>query len=168
MSIEELGSIGELISSGLVLVSLIYLAIQVRHSTDTARTSTYQALVAEFGALNRSMASTPNLSALFAAALEDFEGLEPAQRATISQLFFLVFHNFENMYYQYRKGYLEDDVWIGWKRLMLSYYARPGFQVWWKMRSDVFSPSFVAFLATEKADRPLVSYYGVSTSTHPE
>jgi len=168
MSIEDLGNIGELVSSGLVLVSLIYLAIQVRHSTDTARTSTYQALVGEFSAVNRSMASTPNLSALFVAALEDFEGLETAQRATMSQLFFVVFHNFENMYYQYRKGYLEDDVWIGWKRLMLSQYARPGFQLWWKMRSDVYSPLFVQFLATEKLDRPLLSYYGIISSAHRE
>jgi hypothetical protein len=30
------------------------------------------------------------------------------------------------MYYQYKKGYLEDEVWTGWKRLMLSYHARPG------------------------------------------
>ena len=161
MSIEDLGSIGELISSIAVLVSLIYLAIQIRRSTDTSRTSTYQAVVAEFAALNRAMSVTPNLSALFAGALEDFDSLDPNDRATISQLFFVVFHNFENMYYQYRKGYLEDDVWIGWKRLMLTYHSRPGFQSWWKMRSDVYSPSFVEFLATEQLDRPVASYFGV-------
>ncbi|MGI9245392.1 MAG: hypothetical protein ACR2I8_01605 [Steroidobacteraceae bacterium] len=162
MSLEELGSIGELISSIAVVISLVYLAIQLRSSTDTARTSTYQAVVAEFGALNRAMASTKNLSAMFAAALEDYDALDTSDRETISQLLLVAFQNFENMYYQYRKGYLEDDVWIGWKRLMLTYHSRPGFQAWWKMRRDVFSPSFVEFLATEVLDRSIPSYWGVS------
>ena len=65
------------------------------------------------------------------------------------------------MYYQYRKGHLEDDVWIGWKRLMLTYHSRPGFQSWWKMRSDVYSPSFIEFLATAQLDRPVASYFGI-------
>ncbi|MEZ5559180.1 MAG: hypothetical protein R3E86_11665 [Pseudomonadales bacterium] len=162
MSIADLGSLGELISSIAVLISLIYLAVQVRTGIETQRTATYQSVVAEFSAVNRSMATTPNVSALFAKALEDYDALDATERATISQLFFVVFHNFENMYYQYRKGYLEDDVWIGWKRLMLTYHARPGFQAWWRLRSDVFSPSFVSFLETETLDKPVASYLGVT------
>ena len=165
MSIEDLGSIGEFLSSIAVLVSLVYLAIQIRSSTETARTSTYQSVVSDFGALNRAMASTPDLSGMFANAMEDFESLSAEEKARISQLFFVCFHYFENMYYQYRKGYLENDVWIGWKRLMLTYHSRPGFQSWWSIRRDVFSQSFVDFLHTEELDRPVSSYYEVTAPT---
>jgi hypothetical protein len=128
VSIEELGSIGDFVGSIAVLISLVYLAVQVKGNTEAARTSTYQAIVSEFGAFNRSMAGTPGLSTLFGDALEDFESLSTDDKARMSQLFFVCFHNFENMYYQYRKGYLEDDVWLGWKRLMLTHHSRPGFQ----------------------------------------
>lgn len=167
MSIEELGSIGDFVGSIAVLISLVYLAVQVKGNTEAARTSTYQAIVSEFGALNRSLAGTPGLSMLFVNALEDFEILSADDKARMSQLFFVCFHDFENMYYQYRKGYLEDDVWQGWKRLMLAYHSRPGFQTWWAIRSDVFSSSFVEFLRTEKPDKLIATYYELAQGIRP-
>ena len=80
MTIDELGSLGEFIGSIIVLISLVYLALEIRSNTETARTSTYQAVVSEFGALNRSMASTPGLSRLFASALEDFDSLDSEEK----------------------------------------------------------------------------------------
>jgi hypothetical protein len=167
VSIEELGSIGDFVGSIAVLISLVYLAVQVKGNTEASRTSTYQAIVSEFGALNRALAGTSGLSVLFVNALEDFESLSAEDKARMSQLFFVCFHNFENMYYQYRKGYLEDDVWTGWKRLMLTYHSRPGFQTWWALRSDVFSSTFAEFLRTEKQDKPVASYYDLTQGIRP-
>jgi len=48
--------------------------------------------------------------------MEKFGDLDVSEKARVSQLFFATFHNFENMYYQNRKGYLEEDVWLGWKQ----------------------------------------------------
>lgn len=167
MSIENLGNLGEFFSSIAVLISLVYLAMQIKRSTETARTSTYQSVVSDFGALNHAMATAPELSNLFVNGMENFESLSADEKARISQLFFVTFHNFENMYYQFRKGYLENDLWVGWKRLMLTYHARPGFQTWWAMRSDVFSPSFVEFLSTEKIDKAIPSYFDITATANP-
>lgn len=163
MSISDLGALGEIIGAIAVIISLIYLAVQVRKNTETERTSTYQAVVSDFGALNRTMSSTPDLSILFVTAMEKFGDLDAGEKARVSQLFFATFHYFENMYYQNRKGYLEEDVWLGWKRLMLTYYSRPGFQSWWKIRRDVYSSSFATFLETSKPDKLIASYYDVTT-----
>lgn len=167
MTIAELGNLGEFVSSIAVLISLIYLAIQVKSSTEAARMSTYQSVVSDFGALNRSMASTPDLSILFVNAMEDFGKLSADEKARVSQLFFVAFHYFENMYYQNQKGYLEDDVWLGWKRLMLTYHSRPGFQSWWALRHEVYSQSFVDFLQRAKLDKPVASYFDVTRIQNP-
>ncbi len=165
MSIQDLGSIGEFLSSIAVLVSLIYLAVQIKHNTAAAQTSTYQSVVSDFGALNRAMARTPDLAMLFVNAMEDFGSLSASEKARVSQLYFSSFHYFENMYYQNQKGYLENEVWEGWKRLMLTYHSRPGFQAWWVLRRDVFSKSFVEFLSKEKLDKPVASYFDVIQTT---
>lgn len=162
MTLNELGNIGEFLSSIGVIVSLVYLAIQIRKNTETERTSTYQSVVSDFGSLNRTMSSSANLSYLYVQAMEDFTKLDADEKARISQLFFATFHYFENMYYQYQKGYLEEDVWRGWKRLMLTYYSRPGFQTWWSARRDVFSNSFGEFLETSKPDKLVPSYDDVT------
>jgi hypothetical protein len=168
MNWEAIGAASEVVAALAVVISLLYLAVQVKSATESARTSTYQAVVSEFGALNRSMAATPDLSMLFIRGMEDFAGLSDDEKARCSQLFFVCFHNFENMYYQYRKGYLEQDVWAGWQRIMLVYHQRPGFQVWWSLRADVFSKSFVDFLRTEKLDKPVASYFDVTRAQRTE
>lgn len=158
MSIDELGSLAELISSVAVLISLIYLGVQIRKSTEAARTSTYHSIVAAFGSMNQSMANSPDLSLLYVSALEDFEALSPAERARISQLFFSSFRYFENMFYQRERGYLEEDVWVGWERLMVTYFRRPGFQSWWGMRREAFSRAFVEYLESEQGAELIPSY----------
>ena len=162
MTLDQLANIGEIIGSIAVIISIIYLAIQIRTNTEAERTSTYQAVVSDFGAINNTMASTPELSHMFVEAMEDYHQLSSDEKARISQLFFQCFRYFENMFYQHRKGYLDEDVWTGWKRLMLTYYARPGFQTWWEHRRDVYSESFAIFLETEKLDRKIPSYHEIS------
>ena len=75
MSLEELGNIGEFVSSIAVLVSLVYLSLQIKKSTETDRASTYSAIVSDFGAMNRMLASTPDLSYLYVQAMENFADL---------------------------------------------------------------------------------------------
>ena len=162
MTLEQIASIAEIVSGVAVIISLVYLAIQIRTSTEAEKSSTYQAIVSDFGALNNTMASTPELSHLFVQAMENYHQLSPDQKARISQLFFQCFHYFENMFYQNQKGYLDEEVWTGWKRLMLTYYSRPGFKTWWEHRRDVYSESFAVFLETEKLDRKVASYFEVS------
>jgi hypothetical protein len=162
MTLDQFGNIGEIIGALGVIISLAYLAMQIRKNTEAERTSTYQSIVSDFGALNNTMASTPELSYLFVQAMEDYHQLSSDEKARISQLFFQSFRYFENMYYQQQKGYLDKEVWTGWKRLMLTYYSRPGFQTWWKHRRDVYSEPFAIFLETEKLDRKIPSYHAIS------
>jgi hypothetical protein len=47
--------------------------------------------VSDFGALNNTMASTPELSHIFVEAMEDYHQLSSDEKARISQLFFQCF-----------------------------------------------------------------------------
>ena len=99
---------------------------------------------------------------MFVQAMENYHPFSSDQKARISQMFFQCFRYFENMFYQHQKGYLDEEVWIGWKRLMLTYYSRPGFQTWWEHRREVFSEPFAVFLETENLDRKIASYHEIS------
>lgn len=162
MTFDELGNLAEFISSIAVLISLVYLAVQIKKSTEAARTSTYHSIVSDFGAMNQTMANVPDLSYLYVTALQDFDALEASEKARISQLFYLTFRYFENMFYQHEKGYLEDDVWVGWERLMVTYFRQPGFQAWWALRREVFSTSFVTCLESADEVSNVASYYDVT------
>lgn len=159
MNFDDLGNLAELIAAIGVMVSVIYLALQIRRSSETERMATYRAIVSDFGTLNQSIASDSETALLFAHGLESFDTLSAVEKARLSQYFYGIYRYFENMYYQNSKGYLEDEVWIGWKRMMLSYFHRPGFQVWWQHRRLVYNPSFVEFLETSESDVEIITYH---------
>lgn len=167
VTLDAIGNIGELIGSVGVLLSLVYLAVQIRRNTEAERTSTYQKVVSDFGVFNQTMAAHPDLLKLFVEGMENYDERNADEKARLSQMFFLCFHYFENMYYQHRKGYMEHEVWMGWKRLMLAYFERPGFQAWWRLRRGAFSESFAVFLETDTVADPLVSYFEVTRSEPP-
>jgi hypothetical protein len=162
VNLDDIGNLAELIAAIGVMISLIYLAIQIRRSSETERMATYRAIVSDFGSLNQSIASDPELALLFAQGLESYGELNEAEKARLSQYFYSVFRYFENMFYQHDKGYLEQSVWQGWARMMLTYFNRPGFQVWWRQRRLVFDPSFVRYLETTKPDVELISYFALA------
>ena len=113
MVLDQLGSIGSIISGIAVVISLIYLAIQIRRNTEAERTSTYQSIVSDFGAMNNNLAGNPELSHMFVEALENYHEFNDEDKARISQMFFQIFRMFENMFYQQKKGYLDQDLWVG-------------------------------------------------------
>ena len=162
MVLDQLGSIGSIISGIAVVISLIYLAIQIRRNTEAERTSTYQSIVSDFGTMNNNLAGNPELSHMFVEALENYHEFNDEDKARISQMLFQMFRMFENMFYQQKKGYLDQDLWVGWKRLMLTYFARPGFQTWWEHRRVVYAKPFVNFLETEKLDINVKSYKDIT------
>jgi len=45
LTLQDLGNLGELISAIAVVISLVYLAAQIRQNTKSVRTSTYQAIL---------------------------------------------------------------------------------------------------------------------------
>lgn len=70
VNLDDLGNLAELVGVIGVIVSLIYLALQIRRSSETERMSTYRAIVSDFGSLNQSTASDPERTLLFASGLE--------------------------------------------------------------------------------------------------
>ena len=63
MTLEDLGNLGEFIASIGVLITLIYLAIQIRQNTEATKIQTRQAISeAQFAKLNRWSTPAPPTS----------------------------------------------------------------------------------------------------------
>ena len=154
---EAIGAVGELIAAAGVVVSLIYLAFQIRQNTRQARGSMYDSIVSSLATFDRPIASDPQLARIFEDAIDDWGSIDGSGRARVMHLLSTLFKQFENVHYQYRQGTLEDELWLGWRQLMLSYFRRPGVQAWWSMRRGFYSASFRAFLERERPEEALLS-----------
>ena len=53
---------------------------------------------------------------------------------------------YENVYFQWQSGLVDDDFWIGHRENLLWAFRRPGMQRVWKDRKNAFSIGFQKFL----------------------
>jgi hypothetical protein len=59
---------------------------------------------------------------------------------------FMIFKHYENMFLQYKAGFLDDETWAAWSTHILMYFHQRGIKTWWSERSLAFTPKFRAFL----------------------
>jgi hypothetical protein len=57
-----------------------------------------------------------------------------------------LFRRYENVFFQYQSGLINDDFWFGHRDNLLWFFHRPGTQAWWQERRLGFSRSFREFL----------------------
>ena len=149
LTLEQAYYIGELVASFVVLISLVYMAIQLRQNTNAIRLGTAHAVAEEFREMFALGASTQGiLDCLIVAAREPVElsGAEKARYYNFSSNFMLAY---QNAYLQKEKGALEDEHWEGMTRMMIDYTNVPGFKEYWRNRKHWTSNSFQQFMDTE-------------------
>lgn len=109
MTIAELGSIGELVGGIAVLITLIYLAIQVRHSNKISLSQAYQARFDSRARLNlKEMGDDlPEILSRFSASPEVvMEMTEIDKRQLVAYMSYWLFY-LDNVIYQEQLGLLD-------------------------------------------------------------
>ncbi len=149
MDFSTIGTLAEVVSAVGVIVSLIYVAAQVRHNTRAVRSATHHALVTtrlDYVAL---VADNPELSRIVRVGSEDYAGLDQDERHRFGLVMYYSFSAGENFYYQYRQGALDREQWERWCETLRVYFAQPGIREWFETTPQQFTASFAAFLAAE-------------------
>jgi hypothetical protein len=157
MNWEALGAVGEIVGGIAVVVTLGYLAVQIRQNTRSTRASMFQSLVEQILNFNTTFTQDAELGQVYFAGLEDLDGLSEADRTRMAFALFSQFQIFQSMFYQHRLFTIEPDYWESWRELILMYYSLPGVQRWWQIRQNVFSKAFRDFLESEQRNSGVLS-----------
>ena len=146
MTIQDLGSIGELIAAIATILTLVYLAAQIRQNTQTVRSSTLHQNTELWSSLWVRLAE-PDIARAYVQGMAGQPDINPLHFTQ----FFLVcrgmFLALENQYYQVRHGVLDDETYASYERAIAEQLlAFRGFRIWWQQSRSVFSPVFVAHI----------------------
>lgn len=146
MSWDAINAVSQLISSIAVVVSVLYLAVQLRSSTRVARVAAMDAAAAALRDVTKPFMENAELARIWRIGLEDLKALSPEDQAR----FFHAAHQFlkalETIHYHYVYGLLDTQLWEGWKDLLRHYVATPGIKHYLARRGPVFSERFCKFI----------------------
>jgi hypothetical protein len=153
MTIAELGSLGEFIASFGVLITLIYLVIQLRQNTKAIQLSTAHSVTEELQQMFGLMASDRGLSEIFVKAGQNTE-LMGADRVRFYTLVSNLVRVYENAFLQNRQNVIDKAHWDGMTRMMIDISAMPAFSLFWADRMHWFSEEFQQHMNVEIIPTP--------------
>ena len=149
MTIQDLGSIGELVGAIATVGTLLYLAIQIRANTKAARGSTLQSTVQFSANWVESLYRDPELALVFDRGRENSDSLSEAEHARFFYIMIGLVRMAQNVHYQFDQGLMSKDIWDGYCESILRLLEQPGSRQWWEENAARFSSSFRTFLDRE-------------------
>ena len=131
-----------------VVISLVYLAVQIKQGNTLAKAAGQESVVNAFRNFTQPIAQDAELYRLFHRGVEEFDSLEGDDRGRFFHLAFQFGKVFESAHFHYTRGLLDEETWVGWRNGLAHYVHAPGWKKYWALRSDLYSPEFREFVAT--------------------
>lgn len=144
---DAIGAVGELLGSLLVIITLIYLAIQTRSINKQSRADARYAFVESMGDINLSIAQNPQTASIWRRGLSDVTVLSEDERMQFFMFMGQYCNAWSVMYYLNEDGTLPADQWSIVLTDLLSILGSAGGLYFWAYGGrDAFGEQFVAFV----------------------
>lgn len=149
MTIQDFGSIGEIVAAIATVASLVYVAIQIRHNTVAVKSAAAQSVHEAFASWYHLLAADASLSQLVTDGLRDYSSLSETDRARFVATFMAFLSYCQDAYIKWREGALSPELWRGWEFVMMNLVNAPGGKVFWEERGYCFGEEFQHHVETD-------------------
>lgn len=144
MKPTRLKDIVEIVGIAAIVVSLIFVGLEVRQSAAATRGATQQALADAAREASGALAedeATAELTMRFLSATS-WSDLSESERFRSALLFTSMMRVYESAYYQWGEGNLAPAVWVGWEASIRGVAPMPGVELFWSDRRLYFNEPF--------------------------
>jgi len=142
MNLGDLANLGQVIGALAVVVSLFYVAHQIRQNTNAVRSAAAQVVHEHFASWYHLLAADAELSQVAVNGLRDYSSLSERDKARFIATFMAFLSYSQNAFLKWREGILEPPLWMGWELLIMNLVAAPGGREFWKERGYLFGEEF--------------------------
>lgn len=147
---EAIGAVGEIIGAVAVLVTLVYVAIQLRLNTQqqsenakALRRNEMNSAMQNWSDLRRTEMSDPLLAEIIVKAQENFDALSKAEliryNARLTEIVWINYHLWERA----RDGIVEPEAWSRARQIVHAVIESPGGERLWGRIKLIYDPQFV-------------------------
>ena len=157
MTLQDLGNVGEFLGAVAVLVSLIYLALQIRQNTTTVRAGTSAAISESLARFQEVVGSDPKTARLWIRGFGGDPSLDSEDALQFGLLFASYMRRVENAYYQQLRGFVDPQHWQTTERTLSTLMGSMGARDWWARSRNIYSDRFAAYVDACIAERDATS-----------
>jgi hypothetical protein len=143
MNWEALGAIGEIVAAIAVLVTLGYLAAQIRQNTKVVRLTAYDSVVTTGVEVRRSLYENEEVTGLYVRGLSDCDQPSELEQTRFRLLMLGVMQAFQVQYFDMAESGLYPDAWAASRHALRRILGQPGGARFWDSNKHEFPPNFV-------------------------
>lgn len=137
MNWEAIGAVGEILGAAAVVLTLFYLARQVRTQNRASEIDAYEGIMDGFNEMNRMIASDRALYRLLIDGLNRPDELDEDQAGQFSFLFRCYTNNFQKTHRAYERGAISEQDWGGLASQYAAMTESPGGKLFVEGHQDV-------------------------------
>jgi hypothetical protein len=145
MTLQDWGALGELIGGIAIVVSLIYVGLQIRQSTHATRAATSQAFTAQY-VDTVSPLFDPGFSEIYCRGLRGLHNLQEGEKITYIVWIATALRLFESFYFQEKDGFFDPRLFDGWSMTFSDLFAYEGPLQVLEIRKHLYNAQFIEFL----------------------
>ena len=142
MNWEAISAVGEVFGALAVVVSVVYLAAQVRKQIEEARLTASRDLATQLGDALQTITEDEGFAAIWLKGVRDYEELPDIDRIRISFLFQRFCRIMEQHYRHTARGNLDLAYNRSVDNQYTEFFSLPGVQRWWELSKGHFEPEF--------------------------
>jgi hypothetical protein len=163
MNWEAIGAVGEILGALGVVVTLVYLARQIRQNTRVSRADMTKDLYLASRSAILDLTSNDRLAEIWA-DIRDFENAEEARRYTFYQSFFRLYELQFNLATQ---GFLDDSIARSYMLVIRMFAGTKYFDQYWQVAQNEFHDAFVEYVNQQIAVARNAAQQGVAADRLP-
>ncbi len=147
MNWDAIGAVGEIVGAFAVVVTLIFLTLQMRQSNRSQRSTAYQSYLASRSRMQTSV-QDPDINASFLNASFDPLQTSPEDLRNYHQTMHNCMTYFEGTFRLWQDGMLSDEDWNSNLIMLGEFRGTQGFKFWWPAVIPFFGSEFVNAVET--------------------
>lgn len=148
MNWEAIGAVGEVLGAAGVIITLAYLALQIRQNSEHIEHNVRSQRLAASASLHQGIMEIrlaflrdPELLRIFGQGRSDPHALPPVELSRFMVSCTLLFEHLAFAFDRQREGIAD---WSSFEHYLTDYTRSPGVQLWWERHGRrIFSPAFV-------------------------
>ena len=153
MNLNDLANLGQIIGAVAVVVSLIYVAWQIRQNTSAIRSAAAQSVHEHFATWYRVVAADSELSQIVVNGLRDYSSLSEMERARFIATYMAFVSYSQNAFLKWRERSLAPPLWMGWELVIMNLVCAPGGKTFWKDRGYMFGEEFRRYVEDDLSEK---------------
>jgi hypothetical protein len=155
MSLEQLGFIANIVGAIAIVITLVYLAMQIKDNARSSRSAAVTDATTAMQAFYQELGSNPATSKLFLQAVTNPDALSQQDQFQYVMLMHSCFLGFQRSFFLAREGTLDVALRDSIGTAMQAVNRTPGMHLYWRQRKAYFQPEFVEWVEGLLAREPL-------------